>query len=126
MMIAILIFFLCIFGILELVAQNLRVARSLQKTRPNVSILPAKFGNTNVFQEGTFDIPIDEYPNTHGTAVVTEVATNGLFKVEFLLVDSGVNPPVQETLVALFYRPASQTGPGRTLTLPNAGGGKFR
>jgi len=125
-MIALLIFFMCIFGILELVSQNLKAARALQKSRPNVSVLPAKFGITNVFQEGTFDISLEEFPNASGTALVTEVATNGLFKVEFVLVDSSVSPPVRETLVALFYRPGSQTGPGRTLTLPNAGSGRIR
>jgi hypothetical protein len=117
-MVAILIFFLCIFGILELVSQNLRAARQLQKVRPSIGILPAKFGLTNSFQEGSFEIPLGEFPKAVGTAHVTEVATNGLFKVEFTLSDASVNPPVEEKLVTLFYRPASQTGPGRVPTIP--------
>lgn len=107
-MIALLIFFTCIFGVLELVSQNLKAARRLQRPRPNIGVLPAKFGLTNALQEGVFDIPIEEYPNTVGTANVVQIATNGLFRVDFALTDMNVRPPVTEQLSVIFYRPDSK------------------
>ncbi|MBI3875010.1 MAG: hypothetical protein HY300_03415 [Verrucomicrobia bacterium] len=124
-MIAIMIFFMCIFGVLEIISQNLKAARLLQKQRPNVGVLPAKFGMTNILQEGTFDIPLEEFPNSAGTASVTQMSSNGLFKVDFTLTDRSVNPPVSEQLSVLFYRPDSQQAAfGGKLTLPNRGPGR--
>ena len=110
-MIAMGIFFMCMFAILELVSTNLRNARLLQQPPVDVSLVIADLYQTNKLTEGndngTFG---DLFPGYEWTSQTTEVATNGLFKVEFMVTHRGHQEPNSEThMTVMLWRPESQS-----------------
>ena len=105
-MIAMGIFFMCIFAILEVVATNLRGARSLQNPPVDVSLLIDDLYQTNKLQEGNDSGDFgDLYKDYQWSSETTQVATNGLFKVEFLVTHRGDNN--QTRMSVLLWRPDS-------------------
>ena len=115
-MIAMGIFFVAIFGILALVSQNLVTARRLQRNEPDITSLAAQLSLTNQLEEG-FDSGDfgDIYPDCLWSRTITELSTNGLFRVDFTLHQPTQNrqaPITERHLTILLYRPTSGGGIG--------------
>jgi Tfp pilus assembly protein PilV len=110
-MIAMGIFFVAIFGILGLVSQNLRAARYLQRKEVDITTLAAQFSFTNRLEEGFDSGDLGEaYPGYLWSRTVTEVSSNGLFRVDFTLHEPTHNrrsPLTERHLSILLYRPGS-------------------
>ena len=121
-MIAVAILFIALFAILDLTNQSLRSARAIQQA--NV----VDFGSaatqlllTNRLEEGSYNGDFGEsYPNHDWSAEVYEVATNGLFEIDFIVRERHQGWDKQsrqtETKSSIWvYRPESavRTGVGR-------------
>ena len=107
-MIAIFIFFICIFGILELMSQSLKTARLLQKPRVDIGSLAAELTLTNKLEEGTAAGDFgDLYPNCSWSRNITQVSSNGLFQIDFTVVEMAGGNPVESKLSVLMYKPDS-------------------
>jgi Tfp pilus assembly protein PilV len=109
-MIAIGIFFMCIFAILSLVSSSLRNARRLERPMVDAAMLASELSLTNQIveasQSGNFDKP---YLGYSWTADINEVMTNRLFQVDYIVQKSDTREIVQKMSV-LFYRPQSPAG----------------
>jgi hypothetical protein len=87
-MIAVAIFFMCIFSILSLVTRSLRQARALQPIQVDARAAIAFLSLTNRLEEGTLPPEVvlafeKENPGYTVAGQIYEVATNGLFRVDF-------------------------------------------
>jgi hypothetical protein len=109
-MIAIGIFFSCIFVILSLVSSSLKNARRLQRPMVDAAMLASELSLTNkiveISQSGDFG---ELYPGYTWTADINEVLTNRLFQVDYVVQSSDTREVVQKMSV-LFYRPQSPAG----------------
>jgi Tfp pilus assembly protein PilV len=108
-MLAMGIFFVGIFGILELRSQGLKAARLLQRNEPDITSLAAELSLTNRLEEG-FDSGDfgASLPDCLWSRTITEVSSNGLFRVDFTVHEAthNRNAPLQERhLSILLYRP---------------------
>lgn len=112
-MIAMGIFFMCIFVILELVSTNLRHVQRLQKPTVDIGSLAAELSLTNRLEEGGDSGNFGSlYPGVSWSREIKIVGTNGLFQVDFTVQDgpAGGRLPVQSTLSIFLYRPDSKRG----------------
>jgi Tfp pilus assembly protein PilV len=108
------IFFMAIFAILALVSSNLRNARLLQRQQVDAGLLLADLCQTNQLTEGSDSGDFgDAFPGFTWTCDITLVATNGLFKVDYIVTRPGGGPNSETTMSALLFRPDSQKSPGR-------------
>jgi len=113
-MIAIGIFFLAVFAILDLVSSSLANARRLQRPLVDAGPVLATYANTNILVEGTYsgamsDILGDAYRDYSWTVDIREVATNKLFSVECAIQERGSREIISD-LSTIFYRPQSPAG----------------
>lgn len=115
-MIAMAIFFMCVFSILAMVSRGLSAARSLEPVQIDASSLAAELSVTNRLEEGTLPPEIIEhfqkmYPNYTCEASITEVRTNGLFEVKFMVggMNAGKRVVASESTI-LLWRPMSAPG----------------
>ncbi|HVY69185.1 MAG TPA: hypothetical protein VHH73_04620 [Verrucomicrobiae bacterium] len=107
-MIAIGIFFIAIFAILKLTSQSLQQARSLQRQQVDIGSLAAESSLTNRLEEGVESGSFgDQYGNYSWTKVTTEIASNGLFQVDFTVNWYIDKKPLQTHLSTWLYRPDS-------------------
>ncbi|MBI4327717.1 MAG: hypothetical protein HY674_20995 [Chloroflexi bacterium] len=111
-MIALGIFFMAIFAILDLTSRNLRAARSLQPLSVDASSLAGELSLTNRLEEGPLPSDLitqfeDLYPGYTCHGEIREVFTNGLFQVDFEVVGVKERTVVASTMSILLYRPAS-------------------
>lgn len=114
-MIAVFIFFMAVFSILELVSQNLRAARLLQSDGPNAGILAGELSLTNRLEEGSDSGDFGElYPAYSWSRDVFETSSNGLFQVDFVVFRQS---QIDSTMSILLFRPESAA---------KLGGGAFR
>lgn len=111
-MIAVSIFFMAIFAILDLTSRSLKAARSLQPIAVDASSAAAELSLTNRLEEGPIPPEINQhfsetYPDYSLDGRITEVGTNGLFQVDFV-VFGGVNGKQADSKmsVLLFRQPA--------------------
>ena len=108
-MIALAIFFLAVFTILDVVSSGLKNARLLQRKRVDAGMVAAQLVLTNKLTEeiesGDFGDLYRDYTWTRDTY---EAATNGLFQVD-MIVQRG-NGPVESKMSILLFRPESATG----------------
>jgi Tfp pilus assembly protein PilV len=110
--IALAIFFIAVFAILDLTSQCLRSARSLRNTTVNATSLAAELCMTNRLEEGFESGDFgDLYP---GYTWAREIylaplsPTNGLYQVDFVVLNnSGRKSQVESKLTLLLYRPES-------------------
>jgi prepilin-type N-terminal cleavage/methylation domain-containing protein len=117
-MIAMAIFFVAMFSILELVSQGLRSARMLGRHvhSPNAGLLAAELSLTNRLEEGTDAGDFGEdFPSLSWTReiVLDDFDTNGVyFRVDWFVYRDG---KLDSTLSTQMYRPQSgqRTGGGR-------------
>ena len=109
-MIAIGIFFMSTFVILSLVSQSLANARRLQRPIVDAAMIASELSLTNQLveenQSGDFG---DAYPGYTWTADITEVLTNKLFQVDYV-VQRGDSKEVMQKMSVLFFRPQSPAG----------------
>jgi Tfp pilus assembly protein PilV len=108
-MIAMAIFFMAIFAILGLVAQNLQVARGLSMGEVDFSTVAAELALTNRLDEGTTTGDFgDYYPGATWTANVSLYSSNGLYQAD-ILVEWPQNGLTKEQHTSiLLYRPDSR------------------
>jgi Tfp pilus assembly protein PilV len=110
-MVALAIFFLAVFAILDSTAQSLRAARRLQVNAPDISSLAADLVLTNRVEEGVVEGDFgDLYPDYVWTREIYQVATNGLFQVDFLIRSSARRMPYEARASILLWRPESASG----------------
>ncbi len=110
-MIAMGIFFTAIFGILEVTSLNLKAARLLQRHEVDISVLAAQLSLTNRLEEGFESGDFGEmFPDVLWSRNITEVSSNGLFRVDFTVHEPTHNrksPLMERHLSILLYRPLS-------------------
>ena len=104
-MIAVAIFFMATISILELLTQTVRAAHSLSQNVPTAGMLAADLSLTNKLEE-SFDYgdfrPL--YPHYSWERQIVSAATNGLFRVDFVVYR---DKTVDSKMSILFYRPDS-------------------
>ena len=109
-MIACGIFFMSVFVILALVSQSLANARRLQRPIVDAAMIASELSLTNQIveenQSGDFG---GAYPGYTWTADITEVQTNKLFQVDYVVQRSD-NKEVMQKISVLFFRPQSPAG----------------
>lgn len=109
-MIAVAIFFMAVFSILELTSRNLRAARGLGRVHVDASSLAADLILTNKLEEGTSSGNFgDLYPGYTWDREIYLVSTNGLFQVDFTVFWAIEKRPMESKMSILLYRPDSQT-----------------
>ena len=120
-MIAVAIFFMCIFSILGLVSRSLRQARALQPIQVDARAAIAFLSLTNRLEEGILPPEVvmafeKENPGFTVAGQIYEVATNGLFRIDFTV--GGASGGERKIAVTsdssiLLFRPLSaSTRPG--------------
>jgi Tfp pilus assembly protein PilV len=108
-MIAIAAFFIAVFAILALVSQSLQNARRLQRPMVDAAMLASELSLTNQMVEGTESGDFgDVYPGSTWTATTTEVLSNKLFEVDYVVKRADSDRP--EKMSILFFRPQSPAG----------------
>lgn len=107
-LIAIGIFFIVAFAVLGLMAQGLGAARVLQIRHADAGMLAAELSLTNILSEGSDSGDFgDIYPDYHWEREVREVGSNGLFQVDFVVLQRVGRKEVPTTMSILMYRPNS-------------------
>jgi Tfp pilus assembly protein PilV len=109
--IAVAIFFMAMFTILGVLSTELHAASILRSSGPTAGMVAAQLSLTNKMEEGSDSGDFGEiYPGYRWMSQTTEAASNGLFRVEFAV----INPHgrLDSTLTVLFYRPDSQSSMG--------------
>ena len=113
-MIALTIFFMAIFTILQLTSQNLHNARILQRLPPDLNSLAAELSLTNNLVEGEESGDFgDLYPDFRWRRETYLYGTNGLFQVDFTVFWSIDSRPKESRMSILLYRPDSSIRGGR-------------
>ena len=108
-MIAVAIFVMAMFAILNLVTQNLRAARSLKSYTPHAGCLAAGLVLSNTLAEGTEigdfeDLFPSQFPDHTWAREITWAGSNGLFQVDFMIYRKG---ETESALTILVYKPLS-------------------
>ncbi len=105
-MVAIAIFFIAIFAILDLVSRNVRAAHSLNQLKPSPGEVAAALSLTNKLEEG-FETGDFEglYPGYDWAREVLLYGTNGMFEVNIVVNYRGKE---DSRLSLLLYRPESE------------------
>jgi type II secretion system protein I len=112
-MIAMAIFCVAIFAILDLTTQNLRAARRLQNIQLDATSLAAAISLTNRLEDAE-SLPADvvaqfeeQNPGFTCTGRIYEVSTNGLFQIDLEVGGLSGKVVVGSTMSFLLYRPGS-------------------
>ena len=109
-MIAIGIFFMAVFVILALVSSSLANARRLQRPMVDAAMIASELSITNQLEEGDSSGDFGKaYPGYSWTASTTEVMTNKLFEVDYV-VQRDADKTVMQKMSVLFFRPQSKAG----------------
>lgn len=113
-MVAMAIFFMAIFAILSLVAQNLKIARGLSLGEVDLSMVVAEIGLTNKLEEGVITGDFgDSAPGASWQADIALYGTNGLYQAD-ITIEWPQNGLVQERKSSIWlYRPDSTVRPGQ-------------
>lgn len=113
-MIALSIFFMCVFAILGVVLRSLNQARHLQPIQIDATTAIAELSLTNRLTEGPIPPEIIAtfeamHPGFTVAGEILEVETNGLFEVSFQVGGVGENQKIiQSEQRVLLFRPLSQ------------------
>jgi Tfp pilus assembly protein PilV len=107
------ILFMCLFAILALVANSLSNARALQRmpVDPAGSLAAAASLNQRLIESSDSGDFGDLYPDYRWTAATNQIATNGLFQVDFVVYRRGDARAVLSRMSILLYRPDSPRTP---------------
>jgi Tfp pilus assembly protein PilV len=110
-MMAMALFFMAVFAILDATSQSLRAARSLRVNFPDASALAADLYVTNRLEEGELSGDFGElYPEFRWRRSIQERETNGLFQVEFVISGQSGGREMVYTNTLLLWRPESNRG----------------
>ena len=110
------IFFMVAFSVLELVTQGLVSVRLLQQREPDAGMLASVYSQTNVLNEETVsgdfqELYPDMYPDYSWARETIEVASNGLFRVDYAVTGAHKRRGVSQTQMSiLLFRPMSPPG----------------
>jgi hypothetical protein len=110
-MVATTIFFMSMFAILGVLCAGIHAASILRSSGPTAGMAAGYYFVTNLIQEGNDAGDFSDIAGYQGyqwRSSAVEVATNGLFKMEFVVIDPHGNP--SSTLDVLIYNPASSSG----------------
>ena len=110
-MIALAIFFMAVFAILQSVSQSLGSARMLQQREriPDVSSLVGELYLTNKFEEGIVEGDFgDEYPGFTWSRDTYLIGSNDWFEVDFSIQGVLGSKPIQTESKIWMWRPGSQ------------------
>ena len=109
-MIAIGIFFMSTFVILSLVSSSLANARRLQRPMVDAAMIASELSLTNQLVEITDSGDFGKlYPGYHWSSEVTEVQSNKLFRVDYIVQRDG-SKEIMQRMSVLFFRPQSPAG----------------
>jgi prepilin-type N-terminal cleavage/methylation domain-containing protein len=116
-MIALAIFFMAAFAILQSTSQSLGAARMLKQSTPDALSLIAELSLTNRLEEGVVEGDFgDLYPDFKWRRETVLVATNGLFQIDFKITGFLGKRAVESSSSLLLWRPDSRTSSyGRSL-----------
>jgi prepilin-type N-terminal cleavage/methylation domain-containing protein len=110
-MVAMAIFFVALFAILDLTSRSLKAARSLEPFHVDASSIAAQLSLTNRLVEGVESGDFgDLYPEYGWTQEITQIATNGLFQVNFTVFNASNKRVASATTSIMMYRPLSPPG----------------
>jgi len=114
-MIAIGIFFMCVFTILSLVSGSLENARRLQRPLVDAGAVASWLSVTNRLVEGTYTVNLgsllgDAYNGYNCTYDVEEVETNRLFQVGYTVRSTTGSHETILSMTNLFFSPQSPAG----------------
>lgn len=109
-MFALALFFVSVFAILAVVSQGLGAARSLQSETPDAGNLAAELLLADRLEEGWEE---GDFGNLHPDFLwrreITEVGTNGLFRVDFTIAGVRAGSMVESKTSMLLWRPDSSS-----------------
>jgi len=106
-MVAMFLFFMAVFAILDATNQALRAARGLQVKLPEVGTLAADLFLTNRIEEGEASGDFGElYPDFQWVRTIYERETNGLYQVDFTITWVVAGRSIITTNSLLLWRPA--------------------
>ncbi|MCL4180987.1 MAG: prepilin-type N-terminal cleavage/methylation domain-containing protein [Verrucomicrobia bacterium] len=109
-MIAMALFFMAIFAILGVVSQGLAAARILQSEAPDAGSLAAELFLADRLEEGWEEGDFGElHPDFLWRREITEVGTNGLFRVDFTIVGVRGQGIAELQSSMLLWRPESSS-----------------
>jgi Tfp pilus assembly protein PilV len=104
------LFFMAIFTVLDLTSQNLRAAKVLKRQPIDYTGVIADLLLTNQLQEVTESGDFgDELPGVTWTREIYMVSSNGLFQVDITVTEPTPEGTRDTKASVLLYRPASQT-----------------
>ncbi|MCF7668291.1 MAG: prepilin-type N-terminal cleavage/methylation domain-containing protein [Verrucomicrobia bacterium] len=107
-LIAMAIFFVAIFAILDLTNQNIKMARMLKPGKADLGIVATEIAMTNKLEVGAESGDFGElYPEYSWAREVFEVSTNGLFEVRISVFKSDKGLEAADEMSILLYRPES-------------------
>jgi hypothetical protein len=109
-MVATTIFFMAMFSILGVLCAGIHAASILRTSGPTAGMAAGYYYVTNKIEEGNDSGDFGDIAGYQGyqwRSSATEVATNGLFQMEFVVIDPHGNP--SSTLNVLIYNPASSS-----------------
>ena len=110
-MIAMFIFAMVAFAVLELMVVSLGAARALQMPEADAGMVAAELSLSNNLVEETVSGDFDLFPNYSWERNVSEINTNGLYQVDITVVHKLPRRGVTETKMSvLMFR--TPTGPG--------------
>ena len=114
-MIAIGVFFMCVFSILGLVSSSLANARRLQRPLVDPGAMASWLSTTNKLVEGIYTVNLgdllgDAYNGYDCTYDVEEVGTNKLFEVAYVVQSTTGTREIVASMTNLFYSPQSPGG----------------
>jgi hypothetical protein len=111
-LIAIGLFFMVAFAILQMLVVGLGAARSLQVRHADVGMFLSELAVTNnILEEGTVSGDFgDFFPGGHWEYTATEVGSNGLFQVDVIVTEKTRRGEIISPMSILLYRPGSPKG----------------
>jgi hypothetical protein len=112
-MVAMGIFFMAIFTVLDLMSRNLAAARSLKQSPVDFTEVVYDLVLTNRLQEVSESGDLGEqYPDVTWSRDIYLISTNGLFQVDVTVFQPGPAGVAEHKMSMLLYRPESPTRPG--------------
>ncbi len=116
--IAMAIFFVAMFSVLQLMSRGLGMARALQQDLPSPGMIAAELSQlaaTNRLDDGgsysgdfEFLAP-DIYPDFKWEARTYQFASNGLFKADIVVVGARNGQPIERSMSVFLFSPRSAT-----------------
>jgi Tfp pilus assembly protein PilV len=112
-MVAVTIFFMAMFALLGVMSAGVHAAAILRNSGPTAGMIAAAMTTSNQLEPGSLSGTFSEigiYQSYHWVSDCRIVTTNGLFALDFVVVDP--NGVQVSSLSTLLYRPDSKMGMG--------------